>query len=141
LTPTDLSTGARLPAIGKLALAREVVAAYVRARRSLRRSGLRGALAELRMADPMPVPYADPVASGRRLGRIVSRLLALLPTDSRCLSQSLVLTRLLAIRGIESRLILGVQPGDSFAAHAWVEYDGVPLLSPGAGNFEELVAL
>jgi hypothetical protein len=58
-----------------------------------------------------------------------------------CLSQSLVLTRLLAARGLESRLVIGVVPGERFAAHAWVEHEGAPLLPPGTGEFQELVQL
>ena len=38
--------------------------------------------------------------AGRRLGHAVARTLRVLPADSRCLMQSLVLTRLLARRGI-----------------------------------------
>jgi len=138
----DLSSDVPLRPTAKLALAAEVVAAYVRVRRSLRRSGLQGVLAELRAVDAKAVRrLAEPVAGGRRLGRIVARTLAALPADSRCLSQSLVLTRLLASRGVESRLVIAARPGKHFAAHAWVEHDGVPLLPPSAGQFEELVRL
>jgi hypothetical protein len=55
--------------------------------------------------------------------------------------QSLVLTRLLARRGIETRLVIAVRPGERFAAHAWIEHDEVPLLPAIAPGFEELVAL
>ena len=130
-----------LSAPAKLALAIEVVSTYVRARRSLRRDGLRETLDGLRSVAPQPDPAADPVADGRRLGRIVARTLGALPADGRCLSQSLVLTRLLAARGIDSRLVIAVRPGEQFAAHAWVEHDGIPLLPPGAERFEELVTL
>jgi hypothetical protein len=136
----DLSDSAPLPATAKLALAGEVLSAYVAARRSLRRAGLRGALADLRSVAPTRAA-ADPIADGRRLGRIVSRTLGALPADSRCLSQSLVLTRLLARRGVDSRLVIAVRPGESFAAHAWVEHDGVALLPPDRGHLEELVTL
>ena len=125
----------------KLALGVEVAATYVQARRSLRHEGLRDTLERLRTVDRQAAMADDPVASGRRLGRIVSRTLAALPADGRCLSQSLVLTRLLASRGVESRLVIAVRPGDAFAAHAWVEHDGVPLLPPGTERFEELVTL
>ncbi|HEX8742438.1 MAG TPA: lasso peptide biosynthesis B2 protein [Thermoleophilaceae bacterium] len=130
------------PTPANVALAAEVVASYVRARRKLRHADLRVALADLRAVDsPRLRPPADPIDGGRRLGRAVARTLALLPGDTRCLTQSLVLTRLLAARGMESRLVIGVRPGERFAAHAWVEHDGVPLLPPGADHFEELVTL
>lgn len=83
----------------------------------------------------------DPVAQrlgALRLGRAVSRTVRLLPTDSRCLVRSLVLTRLLGRRGIPSSLVIGVMSEPQFAAHAWVEHAGAPLLSPGNG-FERLV--
>jgi hypothetical protein len=129
-----------LSAPAKAALAAEVVVAYVRARRGLKRRGLPATLASLRSA-PRRQPGGDRVARGRRLGRIVARTLARLPADGRCLSQSLVLTRLLASRGIDSRLVIAVRSEESFAAHAWVEHDGQPLLPPGSESFEELVTL
>ena len=72
---------------------------------------------------------------------MATRTLTALPADSRCLMSSLVLTRLLARRGIDSELVIAVEPGEQFGAHAWVEHDGSPLLSPGVGAFEELVTL
>jgi hypothetical protein len=129
-------------AIGqKLALAAEIAAGYARARLKLRRGGLRPALAALRSSSPEEPAGGDPVVAGRRLGHAVARTLAVLPADSRCLMRSLVLTALLARRGIDSRLVIAVQPGEAFAAHAWVEHDGVALLPTGAGTFEQLVTL
>jgi hypothetical protein len=126
----------------KLALAAEVAVSLVRARWSLRRRGLPATLAALRTGRLTPgPPNGDPVVTGRRLGRAVQRTLAVLPGDTRCLSQSLVLTALLAARGVESRLVIGVRPGERFAAHAWLEHDGAPLLPPAAGHFDELVTL
>ncbi len=69
------------------------------------------------------------------------RTLSALPADSRCLMSSLVLTRMLARRGIDSNLVIAVEPGERFGAHAWVEYDGAALLHPGDGAFEQLVTL
>jgi hypothetical protein len=130
----------------KAALGVEVLASYAVARWTLRRSGLRGAIAALRAIEPRRAGAAhagtaEAVDDGRRLGRVVRRTLAVLPSDTRCLSQSLTLTRMLASRGVESELVIGVQPGERFAAHAWVEYEGIPLLPRGAGEFEELVTL
>jgi hypothetical protein len=131
-----------LPLRAKASLGVEVAAAYLAARRSMRRGGLREAIALLRTVEPAGAPVgADPVVSGRRLGRAVLRTLAFLPGDTRCLAQSLTLTRLLARRGIASSLVIGVRAGERFAAHAWVEHDGVPLLPRGSDEFEELVTL
>jgi hypothetical protein len=55
--------------------------------------------------------------------------------------RSLVLVRVLARRGIESRLIIGVRTQPQFGAHAWVEQAGHALLDPGdtaAGRLVEL---
>ena len=126
----------------KVALAVEVAASFARSRSSLRRRGLPATLAALRAVGPNGGPPPDdPVATGRRLGRAVSRTLAVLPGDRRCLSQSLVLIRLLAARGVDSKLVIGVRPGERFAGHAWVEHAGKPLLPPGGEHFDELVAL
>ncbi len=63
-----------------------------------------------------------------RLGRAVDRTLRVLPTDSRCLVQSLVLSRLLSARGISSRLVIGAHSSPQFEAHAWIEHEGRPVL-------------
>jgi hypothetical protein len=55
--------------------------------------------------------------------------------------QALVLCRLLAQRGVETSVVIGVQPGDSFGAHAWVERDGQPLQNAGADTYSRLVAV
>jgi hypothetical protein len=83
----------------------------------------------------------EPSSEARRLAYAVSLTHALLPTDSRCLIQSLVLIELLARRGIEARLVLATTDASDFAAHAWVELNGEPLLSPagfGGGRLAEL---
>src|SRR4051812_21775023 len=109
-----------LPPLGRLRLAGEIAIAYVVARWTLRRRGLRDALESLRTAGPPEEREAGAPGranDGRRLGRAVSRTLGAMPADSRCLMCSLVLTRLLARRGIESRLVISVRPGERFAAH------------------------
>jgi hypothetical protein len=118
----------------------EVVATYLQVRLALRHTGLRNALETLR-APGAVTGAGNPVRTGRRLGRAVGRTLAVLPADSRCLMQSLVLTRLLARRGIETRLVIAVRPGERFAAHAWIEHDGVALLPAIAPAFEHLATL
>lgn len=150
----EVADGPMSPA-RKLATAAEILAAYVRARRLIRRSDLPGAVTALRGEAAGHPPDAaaghppdaaaghppDAVPAGRRLGRAVVRTLGLLPTDSRCLMRSLVLTALLARRGIESRLIVGVRPGETLLAHAWVEHRGQPLLETGGSRFERLLEL
>ncbi|HEX8646038.1 MAG TPA: lasso peptide biosynthesis B2 protein [Thermoleophilaceae bacterium] len=138
---SDLATTTRLSAPEKAALAAEVLAAYVHGRWHLRRQGVREAVAAQRAVTVRPAATDDTVAAGRRLGRVVRRSLAVVPADTRCLAQSLTLTRMLARRGIDSRLVIGVRPGERFAAHAWVEHEGVPLLPPGTSGFEEIVTL
>ena len=44
-------------------------------------------------------------------------------------------------RGIESELVISVRPGESFAAHAWLEHEGAALLPPDAPASERLVTL
>jgi hypothetical protein len=140
VTAAALSPEKRLGPGGRLALACEILGTYAQVRWSLRQHGLREALHALR-SPARSVQTDHPVATGRRLGRAVARTLALLPTDSRCLMQSLVLTRVLARRGIDTRLVIAVRPGERLAAHAWVEHGEEPLLPSGAPAFEQLVTL
>ena len=132
---TDAET---LPLRPKLALAKEIVTAYVRARWLLRRHDLPHVLRQLRSSRRGRPP--DTV-SDERLARAVRRTLRTLPADSRCLMQSLVLTRLLARRGRSASLVIGVSPAGTFTAHAWVERDGVPLLPTHEDEFSRLAEL
>lgn len=93
-------------------------------------------------------PAASPAAPGpdaalvaARLGYAVSKTLRVLPTDSRCLVQALVLTRLLSIRGISSRLVIGARSQPDFAAHAWVEHAGQPVLPAAEYGDSRLIEL
>lgn len=123
----------------KLALAGEIVAAYLRTRRLLREHDLPSVLRELRSTPPARSPIA--AVSDERLARAVRRTLLALPSDSRCLMQSLVLTRLLARRGRAATLVIGVSPAGTFTAHAWVERGGTPLLPPHEDEFSRLAEL
>lgn len=50
------------------------------------------------------------------------------PGTSTCLSRSLLLCWLLRRRGVDTDLRIGVRiEGDQLKAHAWVEYQGVPI--------------
>jgi hypothetical protein len=132
---------------GKVWLGTEVLTTYCQVRWWMRGQRIDDVVARLRQGRGPGLPPgtetpANDLAARRlgalRLGRAVSRTVRLLPTDSRCLVQSLVLTRLLGRRGVPSSLVIGVMSEPQFAAHAWVEHAGAPLLSPGTG-FERLV--
>jgi len=132
-----LSAPRPLPPAAKARLALEVLAAYARARVLLRRRGLPATLAALRAAAPAGEPPAP--LGVVRLARVVTREVGLLP-DGKCLMRSLVMVALLARRGTPSTLVLGVRPGETFAAHAWVELDGHPVL-PTEDRFLRLAEL
>lgn len=126
-------TAAPLSRPVKLALVAEILAAYVRARRLMPRHDIRDVVAATRAASPAPAGGAQPDSPetalvAARLGYAVMKTLRALPTDSRCLVQALVLTRLLAARGISGRLVIGARSRPQFAAHAWVEHAGEPVL-------------
>jgi hypothetical protein len=126
----------------RVRLAIEIVAAYGQARRILRRTPIASAVTVLRAQAPPPsAPATGSLEEARRLGRAVTRLLSHLPGDTRCLARSLVLTRLLAGRGIEAKLVIGARTEPEFLAHAWVEHGGDPVLDPGDGSFGRLVEL
>lgn len=117
----------------KVALVAEILAAYARMYRTLRHPNV---VEVVRRAREVRRPRARPAGAvehlvARRMGRVVGRTLRLLPTDSRCLIQSLVVTRLLARRSIPCKLVVGVRRGEEFEAHAWVEHEGIPVLPSG----------
>jgi hypothetical protein len=138
----DLRHGQPRRPLERARLVGEIVAAYVQARRELRRAPIDAVLAALRSESPPPaLQTAATLQEARSLGWIVVRTLKLIPGDTRCLARSLVLTRLLARRGIPSKLVIGAQPAPDFRAHAWVECDGEPVLSPGDEGLGRLVEL
>jgi hypothetical protein len=118
----------------KVALAVEVLADYVRVRWLLRTSDFQAVVARLRATAPAAGMEAiDPGSRmaehvGVRLGHVVWKTLRRLPTDSRCLVQALVLTAVLARRGLDGELIIGVRSDPEFTAHAWIEHKGLALL-------------
>lgn len=128
----------------KARLSGEIIALYVQAQWRLRRGDLPSALAHLRRDSTGVVAASegtDRVFVGRSLGSITTRILSALPTDGRCLLRSLVLTGLLSRRGIASKVVLAVHPGEKLAAHAWVECEGSALLEPGRPPLERLTEL
>jgi hypothetical protein len=134
-----------LPRAEKLRLAVEIAASYLRVRRRIRSAKLEELLALLRgeVTDARVAAWRVPDEHVRavRVARPVGRLLPRLPGDSRCLTQSLVLTAMLARRGIGSSVVIAVSPAPEFKAHAWVEHGGVPLLPPGDASYGRLVEL
>jgi Transglutaminase-like superfamily len=146
--PERVHAGAlRLPLTRRLTLgerarlAVEILSAYAAARSALSHEPIERALARLRAASAPPDPRSGAVAESRRLGAAVARMLRWLPGDTRCLVRSLVLTRVLAHRGIPSTFVIGTRSTPEFLAHAWVEHAGQPVLDPGDGSFARLVEL
>jgi hypothetical protein len=123
----------------KLALVAEIVRTYVTVRVGMRREEI-GSLAT-RLRAGRERSESLPQAARVRLAVAVQRVLALLPTDSRCLMRSLVLLALLERRGVSGSLVIGVRSEPDFAAHAWVECDGVALLPDGEGEFSRLTVI
>jgi hypothetical protein len=130
------------PLAARVRLVGEVIAAYVRARWRLGHGDLPSAVAALRAGGPQP-PASDDDArrAAVRLAHATRRTLAMIPADSRCLMRSLVVTRLLARRGIASTLVVAARVEGGFEAHAWVEVGGRAVLEPGYPPFERLVEL
>ncbi|HSR95404.1 MAG TPA: lasso peptide biosynthesis B2 protein [Solirubrobacterales bacterium] len=142
LQPTDVYRPYSLG--GRILLGGEVLLTYVRVRLLLRRRDLPAVVAAIDAENPARPPQVEGVASvklGARLARVTSRCLAPLPTESRCLAQSLVLMALMARRGVASALVIGVRPGSDFGAHAWVEREGMALLPSGGESYSRLLAL
>lgn len=143
------TTSLRLPVasawtFGGTSLIVEVLSVYARVRWLVLRRGPVEAVSALRggLREHL-VPDTDGLRKLRSLlfGRAVNRVLTALPTDSRCLMQSLVLTAMFARRGIYSSVVIGVRPDPAFAAHAWVEVDGRPILPSDEANYRRLVEI
>jgi len=132
-----------LNALERVQIAWEILETYCVARWWLVRLSFTEAVAAARDVPPRsPAELSDGEvgSAGFRLGAAVQRTLRVLPVDSRCLVTALVLTRMLARRGIESSFVLGVRAQPRFAAHAWVERGRVALLPTGP-EFHRLVEI
>lgn len=126
--------------VERAGFAAEALATYGLVRWQVRRRDLPAVVARLREGRAQRLPFGpDAPRDGRsrrlpfgpdapRVARAAERVVARLPGDSRCLMRSLVVLAMLARRGIDVRLVLAARPSPSFAAHAWVERDGQPLL-------------
>jgi hypothetical protein len=95
---------------------------------ALRALGLTGTLRLVRRVGRVkaattivPRPAVESVA------RRVATAAAFFPARAACLEQSLVLHYSLLRMRVPSRFRVGAQP-INFAAHAWVEYEGAPVL-------------
>ncbi len=144
--PLRVTPAGELSSRAKLALAGEILAAYALTRASMSQRDLRGVVAPMRSraaqsADGDGEVGAQAPVVAARLGRAVSRTLRVLPTDSTCLMRALVLSRLLTARGMSSTLVIAARSNASFAAHAWVEVAGVPVLPSGGFETAKLVEI
>jgi Transglutaminase-like superfamily len=134
-----------LSQVDRARLAVEIAMAYVKVRRALKRAPIAKVVADLRRRQPPPdaptTSAGDSLHEARDLGHAVTRALRIMPGDTRCLIQALVLTHLLARRGIPAKLVIGACTVPGFFAHAWVEHAGQPVLATGDGLFGRLVEL
>jgi transglutaminase superfamily protein len=119
----------------KLAVAVRTIALYVKVRRRLRRRTIPQVAAEAR-GWVVSVPAARP----ERLGRLVTRVLAIGPWRARCLHTSFVLFAMLRGRGEPAILVIGLpERPETKEAHAWVELEGRDVgPPPGRGTHVEL---
>jgi hypothetical protein len=126
----------------RVRLAFEIAWVYPQVRWWLRQNTLPEAVHRARDREPVrALRSVAPLVAAVRLGYSVGRMAEVLPGDTRCLVRSMLLITLLARRGIEGTLVIGVRPGQEFAAHAWVELDGVTLLPTSHEEFGRLYEL
>ncbi|HEY9515174.1 MAG TPA: lasso peptide biosynthesis B2 protein [Gemmatimonadaceae bacterium] len=93
----------------------------------LRTCGFVRALRLIRwMARDVRLSCDEPHETAESVARRVALIAAFYPGRARCLEQSLTLYWLLRRMGMDAVIRLGVQPV-SFAAHAWVEYQRIPV--------------
>jgi len=138
--------GERVPVLLKPVLIAEILLAYLRVRRRMSTADIRDVVSFIRALPATRPTNFEPGSLearlvARRLANAVRRTLMVLPTDSRCLVQSLVLTWLLSARAIPSTLVIGAHSRPNFAAHAWVEHCGRPVLRPSGFNESRLLEI
>jgi hypothetical protein len=142
VTPTDLD---RLAPIPRLRLTAEVVATYLRVRWLMRSDDAKQAVRALRAYAAtsglvLEMERENEVFVAWRLARAMEKVLARLPSDSRCLFSSLTLMCMLERRGVDQVLIIAVRP-QPFGAHAWVEVEGEAVLPDADPKYERLLEL
>lgn len=142
VVPTNLD---RMGPIPRLRLTAEVVATYLRVRWLMRQNEPEGAVRALR-ADAsgsglgIELEREHEVFVAWRLARAMEKVLARLPSDSRCLFSSLTLMRMLERRGIDQVLVIATRPRP-FGAHAWIEVEGEAILPDADPGYERLLEL
>lgn len=130
--PGTDAAGVARRAARRVRTAAEIVATIPAALRALRTDDLPAALRALRPGGRDGRVTRYDLSRALFLGHAVGRLVPRLPVaDTRCLTRSLVLSRMLDRRGIPSTLVIGVRAGEDFGAHAWVEVAGHPVLPAG----------
>lgn len=137
----------RLPPGPRLRLTAEVLSTYLHVRWVMRDDDAERSVSRLRAdarnsaESPQPASESNlELLAALRLSHATRRVLAILPSDSRCLFRSLTLMCLLERRGISQTLVLAVRP-QPFSAHAWVEVEGKPVLPDGEPGYERLLEL
>jgi hypothetical protein len=137
----------RLPPGPRLRLTAEVLSTYLHVRWVMRDDDAERSVSRLRAdarnSAESPQPQSESnleLLAALRLSHATRRVLAILPSDSRCLFRSLTLMCLLERRGISQTLVLAVRP-QPFSAHAWVEVEGKPVLPDGEPGYERLLEL
>jgi len=125
---TNIIDVKRLRLSDRIRIAAEIWITYAQVRWLMLRRPIGDVVERLRRGEVAGVSATEAVQLGRRLGSPVIRTLGILPWDSRCLMRSLVLLRMMARRGVACQLVIGARTGSTFAAHAWVEHAGEPLL-------------
>jgi len=117
----------------------EITWTALRIRRLVARNDLPVVVARCRREHRQPVaaPSHDDVV---RVGRAVRKVLGVLPGDSSPLVTSLVLIAVLARRGVDTSLMIGMRDGAEPAPQAWVELGGLPA-SALRDKFAHLVSL
>jgi hypothetical protein len=133
LTPTDshqLSARGGLRRHPRVLI--EAIALALRVELALRRRSFDQVLADVTSTRPRPAARDVPAKTFERAVQIAYRLL---PFESTCLKQSLVVCLFRRRRGLPTKLRIGVRKnGGEFAAHAWVEDgDGNVLTDPLEG--------
>ena len=129
---------------GRVRLAMEVLVVYARVRWLVLRRGAVPTVTALRrgLREHAAIETENErLLRGLRFGRAAAKVLRLLPSDGNCLMRSLVLTDMLARRGIYATVVIGVRPDPDFAAHAWVEVDGQPLLAADESTYPRLAEI
>jgi hypothetical protein len=120
----------RVPLVLRAQLVAEILVTYARVRWLMAADDIVTVVDTLRDDEPDSIGGEDAYRLGVRLARPVVRTLRPLPVDSRCLMRSLVLLRMMARREVRCQLVIGTTTAGAFGAHAWIEHNGRPLLSP-----------